>query len=340
MNKLHNIKSQSYKRQLQHALASNLKELSKVNSVKSISAVAFDWSVIAMSIAASVWIGHPLVYILSVVIIAARQHALLIIMHDASHYRLIANRGLNDLLSNCLLAYPMLIRTESYRDNHLEHHKHTNTDDDPDWVRKEGDSNWVFPKTRSQLFSMLIRDLLGGGFLLTLKAIYSLGAKETATDKKKEKTLKTSGLLIFWVVAATTFTLTGVWSYVLAYWFLPAWTVLPVLLRLRSIAEHFGLANTHELNASRNYHCNWIETAILAPHNVGYHLDHHLFPTIPFYNLPELHRHLMGQALYAEMSHQSDGYFGLKRSSIERDIAPLEIKKHVHYKKRPPQKIS
>lgn len=325
MTTFRSAKNPSYRRQLQHALAADLKELSKVDSTKGLAAVAFDWFIITASIALAIWISHPIAYLVSVVLIGARQHALLIIMHDASHFRLVRNRRLNDLLSNCLLAYPMLIRTESYRDNHLEHHKHTNTDDDPDWVRKEGDSNWIFPKTRVQLFAMLMRDLCGGGFLSTLKAIYSLGAKETAADKKKQKGYQKYGLLAFWLAIGTVFTITGSWSYVLLYWLLPAWTVLPVLLRIRSIAEHFGLANTHELNASRNFHCNPLEAAILAPHNVGYHLDHHLFPTIPFYNLPELHRRLLGQRLYAELSHQSDGIFGARRPSVERDISPSEI---------------
>ena len=316
------VKGQSYKRQLQHAIAADLKDLSKVSSAKGLSAVAFDWAVIATSIIVSAWAAHLLIYPLAIIMIAARQHALLIIMHDASHFRLVKNKYVNDIFSNCLLAYPMLIRTESYRDNHLEHHKHTNTDDDPDWVRKEGDSNWAFPKTRLQLFALLLRDLFGGGFLSTLKAIYSLGAKQTPTDKKKEKGNPKFGLIIFWSLAAIVFTLTGTWGYVLLYWFLPAWTVLPVLLRIRSIAEHFGLENRHELNASRNYHCNLFETAILAPHNVGYHLDHHLFPTDPFYNLPELHRRLMNQSLYAEKSHQSDGIFGRRRTSVELDVGP------------------
>ena len=310
-----------YQRQLLHAISTDLKELSRLDWRKGASAILFDWSIIVLAITFSIWMSNPVVYLFTVAIIAARQHALLIIMHDASHYRLFSNKKVNTTISNLFLAYPMLIRTESYRHNHLAHHSHTNSDDDPDWVRKDGDSNWIFPKTRGELLFMLLRDLLGGGFWATLKAVYSLGAKKNKNDSKQGKAK--FGLLAFWIVAATVFTITGVWIPVLLYWFLPAWTVLPCLLRIRSIAEHFGLANEHELNASRNFHCNWLEKTFFAPHNVGYHLDHHLFMSVPFYNLPEFHRRLIRQPVYAALSHQSDGIFGKRRTSVEQDVSLL-----------------
>ena len=309
-----------YKQQLQRTFGADLKQLSKVDSVKGLSNVAFDWIVIFLAMASCFWLPHLLVYTLAAIVIAARQHALLIIMHDASHYRLVASKNLNDKLSNLFLAYPMLIRTESYRKNHLAHHRHTNTAHDPDWIRKADNSDWEFPKTRTQLFAMLFRDLIGGGFIATLKAIYSLNEGGNTHNSSASPSSKL-GLIVFWGVVFTVTALTGTWTCLLL-WFIPAWTVLPVLLRVRSIAEHFGLDHTHELNDSRNYHCNWLESTFLAPHNVGYHLDHHLFPSVPFYNLPEFHSKLMTDDTYASLSHQSDGIFGSRRASVERDIAP------------------
>jgi len=50
----------------------------------------------------------PLMYLLAIAIIGARQHALLILMHDGVHYRLFRNRRLNDCVSE-LLAWPHLV---------------------------------------------------------------------------------------------------------------------------------------------------------------------------------------------------------------------------------------
>ncbi|WP_372716883.1 fatty acid desaturase family protein [Novipirellula sp.] len=312
------LATHDYRRQLQHEISQDLKTLSKVNTVKGLLAVCADWAVISVAIYLAISIPHPLVCLVAMTAIATRQHALLIIMHDASHFRLVSTKTVNDIISNCMLAYPMLIRTDSYRRNHLAHHRHTNTDDDPDWVRKSGHSEWEFPKTRGELLAMLTRDLLGGGFISSLRAVHSLGAKRDSQRGTIDR-----GMLAFWGIIGGALLVTGTWTYAFLLWFIPAWTILPVILRTRSIAEHFGLANTHELNASRNYHCNWIETAIFAPHNVSYHLDHHLFPSVPFYNLPQLHSRLMEQKLYAEHSHQSDGLFGMRRASVEQDVSPM-----------------
>ena len=35
----------------------------------------------------------------------------------------------------------------------------------------------------------------------------------------------------------------------------------------------------------------WLESIFILPCNVGYHLEHHWYPSVPFY--PELHRALM-----------------------------------------------
>ncbi|EMI16533.1 fatty acid desaturase family protein [Rhodopirellula maiorica SM1] len=315
------VATHDYRRQLQHEISQDLKALSKVDVTKGLYAVFADWAVISVAIYLAIWIPHPLVFLVAMIAIATRQHALLIIMHDASHFRLVSNKTINDIISNCMLSYPMLIRTDSYRRNHLAHHQHTNTDDDPDWFRKSGHAEWKFPKTRGELLALLTRDLLGGGFISSLRAVHSLGTKKASKTGKRRGTIDL-GMLAFWGIVAGVLFFTGTWTYALLLWFIPAWTILPVILRIRSIAEHFGLANQHELNASRNYHCNWIETAIFAPHNVSYHLDHHLFPSVPFYNLPQLHRRLMEQKLYAEHSHQSDGLFGMRRPSVEQDVSP------------------
>jgi fatty acid desaturase len=310
---------------LLHSLArefqDDVRRLSKLSAPRALAAIAFDWCVIVTCFATAVYFSSPLLSIICAALIAARQHALLIIMHDASHFRLLPNRRWNDRVSNWLLAYPMLVTTEAYRHNHLAHHLHLNSDDDPDWVRKRGRSEWQFPKNRWQLFTLLARDLVGGGFLDTLKAIHNLGGsrKTKAAPVPKGGSL---GRAVYYIIIVSAIYNLGIGKHVLLYWFLPAFTLLPVMLRVRSIAEHFGLEATHELNASRNYRCGIIESAILAPHNVGYHLDHHLFPSVPFYNLPSLHLALSRADAYRTSAHLNVGIVGRDQRTVEYDLAP------------------
>src|SRR5262245_22284410 len=36
-----------------------------------------------------------------------------------------------------------------------------------------------------------------------------------------------------------------------------------------------------------------LESLFFLPRNVGYHLEHHWYPSVPFYRLPDLHKDLM-----------------------------------------------
>lgn len=296
--------------------AEQVRSLSQVNGWRAAAAIAFDWGVIVAAFACALQFPQIWVWCLAAIVIAARQHAMLILMHDASHFRLCRNRTLNDRASNWLLAWPLLVSTEGYRANHFAHHSNLNTDDDPDWIRKVGRPEWTFPKTRWGLTWLLLKELCGGGFIEALRAIGRLSGRPQA---KIETRMLRFERPIFYAAVAALVIATGLWPAVLILWFAPAFTLLPVLLRMRSIAEHFGVEGDHEFNKSRNTHCAAWERFLLAPHHCGFHLDHHLYPSVPFYNLPRLHSLLLTLDEYQKHSHQTR-HFVLSRESIFNEL--------------------
>jgi fatty acid desaturase len=36
-----------------------------------------------------------------------------------------------------------------------------------------------------------------------------------------------------------------------------------------------------------------VESLFILPRNIGYHIEHHWYPSVPFYRLPELHERLL-----------------------------------------------
>ena len=76
-------------------------------------------------------------------------------------------------------------------------------------------------------------------------------------------------------------------------WILPLVTVVQALLRLRAIAEHGATTDfSSPLTAARtNLAPAWLEWLIF-PHHVNYHIEHHLYASVPHYNLPALHREM------------------------------------------------
>ena len=97
-------------------------------------------------------------------VIGSRQHALLILGHDASHYRYLPTRWQNDLFANLFLMWPTFASVEGFRKFHGTHHQYTNLPGDGNrhiWYTHDAagelEPGWVFPKTRLGLALVLLR---------------------------------------------------------------------------------------------------------------------------------------------------------------------------------------
>jgi fatty acid desaturase len=82
---------------------------------------------------------------------------------------------------------------------------------------------------------------------------------------------------------------------------LGAWmTTNKLVVRLRSMAEHAMVPNpdpTDPFGNTRTTITSWWERILVAPHNVGFHLEHHLVITIPQYKLARFHHMLHERGL-------------------------------------------
>lgn len=285
-----------------------LRTLSRVSLWRAAPHVLLEW----LSIAAAIWaaesLDHWYGYVAAVIWIGARQHALAILMHEGTHYRIAANRRLNDFVSELFLAAPIFVSLRDYRDNHFAHHRHVNSDSDPDWLIKQN-ADWVFPKNRRALLVLLLQDL------------FALRSKEHLTGVVLPLNLPPKSWrefwryhfwrLLFYAAALSAIVLSGLLPQFLLYWILPYFTWLKVVFRVRSIAEHFAIENESVYSLTRTTYPRWWERLLLAPKNVNYHLDHHLYPSVPFYNLPKLHQALLAQPQFRQRAHLTQGYVGV-----------------------------
>lgn len=285
-----------------------LKPLFKTNAYRHAAAMLLDWIVILAAIWLCLRYFNPLTYFVVVLVIGARQHALAILMHDATHYRFLKNRKWNDLVTNLLVMYPIFSSIGQYRKNHLAHHQHLNTDHDPDWVAKLGKRAFTFPKTKREFFWTILSYLtLVQGALDAFWFFKRFGAAGKEAGKKEGVPYLRPA---FYLVLFIALTLTGGWLYYLIFWVVPYLSTFFMYQYIRSVAEHFGeLSYDHLLSSTRSVRAGWLEKLLLAPHNVGYHLEHHLYPGVPFYHLPRLHQLLMQHHDYQEKAHVTRGYF-------------------------------
>lgn len=281
-----------------------IKELCILQPWKALLAIGFDWGVIAASIAVSEYVGGFWIYLLAILLIAGRMHGLGVMMHDGAHFRIFKNKRLNDWVTDLLVAWPVLSTAQSYRNNHLTHHQHLNTERDPDWITKISDEAFQFPQT---VLRLTVRFL---GYLVAVNTFRDLKQAFPRLNRNDQSTRTYKALRLgFYVLVIAACTWFGVLWQFFIYWVVPYFTVLFFMFYVRNISEHFGGMNyEEELGSTRTVLPYWWERLFFAPHNVNYHIEHHLYPGVPFYNLPRLHAALMRDETYRSQAHLTRGY--------------------------------
>jgi fatty acid desaturase len=288
-----------------------LRKLTLVNGWRAALHVLAEWAAIVAAVYfCEVHWSLPL-YVATIVWIGSRQHALMILMHDGVHYRLFRHRRINELVSEVALGWPVLVSARAYRRNHVAHHRFLNTDKDPDWVRKRGDRSWVFPQEPIELIGMLVRELSGLGAVALLGVIRKVGSAD-----KRVSTRFTIARYSFYMAVLVLALWTGRGKTMILYWFVPLFTWLVFIFRIRSIAEHSAIDGPSPGTHTRTTVPTLLERIFVAPKNVSYHWEHHQYPGIPFYKLPRLYALLYQKAEHE--GHITRSYLGVLRECMSR----------------------
>ena len=272
-----------------------VRELSKLDTARALAATAGEGVSIAGAIALCTLFWHPVLYVLAVMFIAARQHALIIMGHDASHYRYLPKRWQNELFSNLFLMWPVFASVEGFRKFHSTHHQYTNLPNDGNrhiWYTHDAAgelaSDWVFPKTRVALALLLLRRAA------FLTGLFWIARGMVGSSLIPSPHWMVAARVAFYLSAAGLLTLVGAWYEFLLYWIVPYCTWHIAIQYARIICEHSAVESEEEEYAiTRTTIPTFLESIFILPCNVGYHLEHHWYPSVPFYRLPDLHRELM-----------------------------------------------
>lgn len=263
------------------------------------------WGIILGAVVLFAWWPSVVTFVLAVMLIGSRQLGCAILMHEAAHRALFRTPWLNDWVAQWLIARPIMADTPSYRAYHLKHHRHVQTERDPDLPLST-----KFPTTRESLLRKFKRDLTGQtGFKLRMaqfRRALQLGFDEDAIKGAKlAQNFQAEDLrpalfcnivifLIMWVI--------GNWWYWFAFWALPLLTWNQLVIRIRNIAEHAVLSDPSDpLQVARTTYAHPLIALFLAPYWVNYHLEHHLVMHVPCWKLPRMHRMLIQKGLGTRM---------------------------------------
>ena len=287
-------------------------ELTRRSNFAGFWAIGSTWAVIVGTFAVLARWPHPVTFVAAIVVLGGRQLALAILMHEAAHRTLFANRFSNDVVADWLCARPVHGHVAKYRKHHHQHHAHTSTDKDPDLSLVT-----PFPATRRSLSRKFARDLFGATGLkrnvgLLMMDCEMLGytvagdAKRlprdgrSAMDYVRAGVRNGGGFLLTNAAIAGGLALAG-HLWVFWAWVLADLTTFNLFVRIRSLAEHACTERTTNPYANtRTARAGLLARMTVAPFRVNYHLEHHLLVAVPYHRLPKLHALLRERGVVPE----------------------------------------
>ncbi len=212
---------------------------------------------------------------------AASLHGISLFTHEAVHGTLCRNRFWNSFLG-AACAMPVLQNCTAYRVLHLRHHQHLGGEHDPDHYASY--TRWTWMVFLMNWLRILI------GYPVYITAIPILGFKH-GTSKDR--------LLIVTEVAATVIMIVAIWmSPIPSAWLWHGW-VIPMLF-INTMVNIRGMSQ-HTLLESASDEVRGTRTILTVPLvrffmcNENFHLEHHLYPGVPWHHLPKVHGALKGE---------------------------------------------
>ncbi|HKS06088.1 MAG TPA: fatty acid desaturase [Gemmatimonadaceae bacterium] len=275
-----------------------VKELSQLRPARVVFDVALCWAFIVGAWSLVAWRFTWWTVAIAMVVIGTRYYALFIIGHDGLHRRLFPDRKTNDLFCDLFVLGPIGAITRLNNRNHLGHHQHLSSELDPD-RHKHG----CFNKTD-------LTELLGylSGITSIWRSVHNVffASGRAPTGESRDDGYVPRDFIALAVVQGA---LIGGLTWWFGWWGWPLLWAAPVYVftylgdSIRSFAEHShpqadALADEHRLIT---YVSSLPELMFFAPMNMNYHAAHHLWVSIPYYNLPVADAEMRRHPLAAEL---------------------------------------
>jgi fatty acid desaturase len=225
-------------------------------------------------------------------------------MHESSHRTAFENNTLNDWV--CWFAGVLSFYNGTfYRRYHKWHHRYVQ---DP---AKDPELSEPLPKNFWAYLWVVSGLPWWWGKLITHLRVASGNVADypyISEEARGEVILSTRLQLgVYWVAIALSIAAHHPWF--ITYWLFPLFVAQPIL-RCYLFAEHTGCTNDdNPLTNTRSTYTLFPMRFIMW--NMPFHAEHHLYPSIPFHQLPAAHEHLK-----PHLAHIGQGYIRVNREIV------------------------
>jgi fatty acid desaturase len=214
-----------------------------------------------------------------IVVIAISVQAMGTLMHEALHGNLFRDPFF-DRWVGFALGVPTFFSSAAYKVTHLNHHRHTRSE-------KDMDEFSYSCRTRRQYLALFYASFLVGS-LLYMCAVPVKAYAMASLKNRRRIVAEYSLMFLAYATAVSYATIMRHTEWLRWYWLAPI-AVAVVLSNIRALAEHMGTSGEGDaILKTRTVTSNPLVSFLML--NLNYHLEHHLFPAIPWYNLPRVHQ--------------------------------------------------
>lgn len=287
-----------------------LAEVTRKDDLKAASIVAFDWALVAGLFTLAALYPNPLVLLLVIILLGGRMMAFGVLVHETGHKSFFTADAVNDFVGKWLSGYWVFSDKAAYMKGHLMHHRDCGTPDDPDLKNYD-----AYPVGKASFKRKITRDLTGQLGWRRVKSIAKgLGKLSQLKPGNRQTLIRSLGcnlaMLLF-------FALIG-YAWLYALWVIAFMTSHMLVTRIRQVAEHAAVPDHYSPDArlnTRTIYINRLEKLLISPHDLNFHLEHHLLPSVPIYRLRRLHDILLAKGYYDGMEFPR-GYLQLLRQVV------------------------
>jgi fatty acid desaturase len=220
-------------------------------------------------------------------------------MHDATHNTLFEKPWKNWVFG-IVSMIPLMASFISFKEDHMEHHRYNRSPKDPDAFTMGKRSVLDFVAFYGYIVAGALLSFVHFNFIYPIQRF---NARKWAIHLF-ETLLK---IACYWVLLAWA-QKHGVLGKTLEVWLVPVY-IFAVFNSIRFIAEHYETPwNQGQLVGSRTVTSNQLHSFFW--NNINWHIGHHIYPTVPWYNLIKLHD-LMKPAIAAEGAIVEKSYTGV-----------------------------
>jgi fatty acid desaturase len=293
-----------------------LKAHSQTRWLPSILTVVLMYAGIWLTAWVTMKVGWPL-WLPALLIIAAFQNHFSILMHEAAHFLLLPSRVWNDRLGQALFAAPIVMLLKDYRYIHLQHHKYSGDPErDPEVGFYHG-AEIGYGASGDRVRKNLVNDLTGVSTLKSLKHLNAfIQSKVKAGDIRPANLADLCWTMGGWLVLLLPAKLMGFGWTLTILWLVAYLTVTPVLIRWHGVGEHTGVNAETEQEKTLTHDFPFVVDFFLYPLRSGWHLEHHLFPQVPWYQMKSFRNILLSNSHYKTEAQKLtvDGFWWGKRT--------------------------